>query len=470
MASAQVALNGLQRCLSYTQAQRDSSSTFYSSSVESLKQIRELASQIMIASNEALSKVGLEEPLSIVKDHPCDLVESDEFIQKVSEISSKVASEVANQVIFQVLNQFNLVNQQNISINHVDQYNQYSESLNLSEILEADCTDQENPGKIEEQTQISGNSIKSSTFIHDFKQVLREVHTLSVEKFSSPEIKLVSDLVFDYFDVRFNKKYDPNQIHWFSRKRFRDYLASILISYSRSVVVGESFKFYTNFENWLEDIQKSPSKYTLPVNCSSVYFNILVKDASQVSEYLDIEVVQKFKEIWAELWELGYYKFKNLSDDWCLPDKSLSWIQSNLECCAQNHDLFDDAVSLVINELCDTWKSLETCESFSICRAIAIRSNLSLQNLDYEDVVKLPQDLIQKSLQLYVSDNGIESLDRLKMKLKSIQSIVNDADSKCDSLEEKYRYLSQFPPSDLELVEVLEHYAANIAEVDNNEI
>ena len=78
MASAQVALNGLQRCLSYTQAQRDSDSTFYSSSVESLKQIRELATQIMLASNEALAKVGLDEPLDIVKQNSG---QSDEILQ-----------------------------------------------------------------------------------------------------------------------------------------------------------------------------------------------------------------------------------------------------------------------------------------------------------------------------------------------------------------------------------------------------
>lgn len=468
MTSAQVALNGLQRCLNYTQVQRDSESSFYSSSVESLEQIRDLAFQIMVASNEALAKVGLDKPLSIVETKSS---QSDEILKKAAEISGQVASEVANQVVIAVLNQFNVINQQNISINHVDHYNQYNE-IDAQEIID------ENLG---ETTKIEGDilelpgdldkSSKKSSFIHDFKDILRKVHNLPVDKFSSPEVKVASDLVFDYFEVRFNKKYDPTQIHWFSREKFRDYLVSILIKYSQSVVAGESFKFYDDFENWLKELTECPSKYTLPLDCFEIYYNLLEPDPAHISVSLKLEELDVFKKIWSELWELGYHKFSSFSYKFNVPDASVSWVACNLQSAVEYVGIKEDAVSSAICALGELWKSLETTYvSFDICRAIVIRSNPILQTINYEDTVKLSSDIIQKSLLAYVNYKGIGSIDRLKMKLKSIISIVEIADSKYDTLEEKYGYLSQFPPSDLELVEVLEHYAANIAEVDNNEI
>ena len=467
MTSAQVALNGLQRCLSYTQVQRDSESSFYSSSIDSLKQIRNLATQIMLASNEALAKVGLDEPLDIVKQNP---EQSDQILQKAAEISGQVAAEVANQVVFAILNQVNTVNQQNISINHVDQYNQYSESRSQEDSIEIAPYE---PEIVEESGEISKKSPKStknSNFIRDFKKISKEVHNLPVEKFSSPEVKLVSDLIFDYFDIRFNKKYDPSQIHWFSREKFRDYLASIIIGYSQALVDGKSYKFYDDFENWLNDIKETPSKYTLPLNCSIIYFNILNVKPSEVTYHLDREVIETIIQLWNELWTLGYYKFNNLSNEFDYPDAKLEWIQENLNASMIYSGPQDDPIPFAIYALCESWKDLEAWESFEICRAIVIRNTPILKQLNYEDVVKIPQDLIQKSLLCYIEDNGIGSIDRLKMKLKSIKSIVETADFKYSSLEDKYQYLNQFPPSDLELVEVLENYAANINGVDIDEI
>ena len=467
MASAQVALNGLQRCLSYTQAQRDSDSTFYSSSVESLKQIRELATQIMLASNEALAKVGLDEPLDIVKQNSG---QSDEILQKAAEISGQVAAEVANQVVFAVLNQFNNVNQQNISINHVDQYNQYTEMISQEDSLEIELCEDEIPVESGKISKKSPKSSKNSNFIRDFKKILKEVHALPVEKFSSPEIKAVSDLVFEYFDIRFNKKYDPNQIHWFSREKFRDYLVSILLGYSQSMINNTNFEFYDDFMNWLNDIKKIPSRYTLPFNCFTIYFNVINIEPSDIAFHLDKEVVTVFYNMWNELWSLGYYKFSSFTSDFSYPDAKLTWVHGNLESSINCSGIEEDSIASVINSLGESWKSLEEWESFEICRAIVIRNNSILKQLNYEDVVKIPQDLIQKSLLCYIEDNGIGSIDRLKMKLKSIRSIVENADSKYSSLEDKYQYLNQFPPSDLELVEVLENYAANMNGVGIDEI
>ena len=452
MTTSHAALNGLQRCLTFTEEQRDSDSSFYSSGIEALKQIRDIATQIMLASNEALAKVGLDESLEIVKSTSSQLTNPEFILEEAAKVSEQTASQVVNQIFSVVFNQFNGNSQQNVLIEQVDTF-QSSASANIEVKPEVD------PEILDVEVEDSKKSSRSHSEIYDYKKILAEVANLPISKFSSPQIKTGAILVSEYFDVRFNKRYDVHQIHWFSMEKLRDYLVSVLLGFSESVVKGQYQEFCSDFKLWLSEIRENSSKYTLPANCASIFFEILNKDPNSVSKQLSNEALSYFDDMWSELWKLGYYKFKKWSNLTCYPSKDVDWIRkqlnSSLKCESNKRSWNLDGE---IDKILTLWQDLEEYESFDVCRAIVIKDSILLQSLEYQDLVKLPRELLRESLKMYITSNGYASVSKLKMKLDSMRSIMKYTDEKFDSLEDSYKYLSEFSPNDLDLVEVLEHY------------
>ena len=162
MTTSQVALKGLERCLDFTEMQRDSQSSFYSTGIESLQQIRELAAQICIAANDALAKVGLDEPQSIVK--PSKSLGLDDIEECVNHATE--------QAVLNIFNQLNIVNQQNISIDISTNENIVNTKIDEDKFEDLEPIDIEIPV----QSELSQKDDKpSSQFMSDFKQVLHKV-------------------------------------------------------------------------------------------------------------------------------------------------------------------------------------------------------------------------------------------------------------------------------------------------------
>lgn len=453
MTTSQSAINGLQRCLSFTEEQRDSDSSFYSSGIESLKQIRDLAVQVMLASNEALAKVGLDEPLEIVpvKSQNSELATT--ILEEAAKVSEETASKVINQMFSIVFNQFQGNSQQNIVVNSIESCKIDVQPENFIKNIVDEEDFEEEPLEIVEIEE-------SHNYIHDFKEILHDVAILPASKFSSPQVKSISSLISEYFDVRFCKKYDPNQIHWFSKKKMRDYLLSVLIRCVESESCENFQNLYDDLKKWLADIKVSPSKYTLPPEYNSIFFNILLKSPDSVDRPLSKSAFDRLIKVWDELWGLGYYKFNNLSYASYHPTKNLDWVRenlisaTNLDSSDVKHFNLDRAVKLLLSR----WTSLEKYESFDLCKAISIRSNKNLRKFSYQDMVKLPHSLLEDSLKVYVKANGYSSIDNLKSKLESMESIMNFADNNFATIQERYEYLNQYPPDQLDLVEVFETY------------
>ena len=254
MVTTQVALNGLQRGLTYVQYHQNSDSKLYSKGAKHIESIRNMALEILkIADNLLETKTNYE-------NHSFDESE-------ISKIADLVVEKISTKIPQQI-----------------------------SEI----------PAQIGEKVQKISENRKKNTFSKDFKSVISET-----TKNSSEDIKEYSEICENYFKVRFSPKNDPKNIHKFSMKSYTDYLKALILSISECEVAGvlEEFKVYIN--NWLSEVKKGNIKYTFPKPVAGYFYTL---NGSDTEHTIPQSVYEKASEIWNKLWESGFNEFDSLKD------------------------------------------------------------------------------------------------------------------------------------------------------------
>lgn len=288
MVSTQSAMNSLNRVLEYVNQTADVT-TMYQKGVENLKQIREIASQILRQTDNMLQLVDEFDPQPI-QTH------SDEALVKI-------ASEAASSAVINVLNQLNIIGEQNIHADTVIQYNSVEST------------------EIDEKPQAVPNSN-----ITKYKSIIKEVSEIGEDSFASELSYNCASLCNMYFNTRFNLTYDINRIHRFDKKQLKNYIASIIIAYADSYESGGLVEFESEVYNWCQEVVKGVVRYTLPKSAATIFFKIIKNQPLEISK----ESIQTAKQIWNDLWILGYSKLNTKclkTPSEYLPVYDLSWIE-----------------------------------------------------------------------------------------------------------------------------------------------
>ena len=403
MTTAKVALNGLQRSLKYAEEQLESQRSLYNPGVENFEEIRRLAQKIV------------------------DL--TDEILQ-ISEEMEKQEKVIEKEVVVKK--------------------------------KEVEIIDDEVP----------------QNFSKDFKQVLQNVASLPLTDFSSSKIKECADFCNEYFNVRFSKRYDILNLHKFNLKDFKNYLYSFLLTFADYYESSQFIEVVSSCYDWLEDVKSGNVKYTMPKIVSQTYFQVV-----KGGEYDSIDL-KSFELIWDELWELGYEVFGQYNNSnfpehipQCLKHvKSLYSCDSiTLESGLWNREVFEYALDSIeeetgiivnaalrgeIKQVCYSWMDLSRESTYDLFRALAMKDNLSLNKLHYENEVKLSDGTLCKSLIFYIMQNEVQ-VDVIEKKIESIFKKIQFLDSSFSSISEKYENVKDSDVGELELVEVLQFYAQN---------
>ena len=470
MSTYQSAMNGLKRSLDYVESQNTNDSNFYSSGVNNLKEIRDIASKVMINANQALAKVHQDDSRYVLK---LDNQEID-----VVEFATKIAVNVATQLFIQ----FNSVNQQNIQTENVIQYNTLNmdkdiliedESLELEE-----C--QEDIIEESQETKIPKN------YISDFKKVLNETKDKCNENYKLNECV---ELCAEYINIRFDPKYDVNKIHVFDRKRMRDYLVSFVFAYSKAANSDKDLnKFREEFEEWINSVKLGVISYTFPKSVSDIFFNILDTETK-----LDDDYIFGFK-LWRELWDIGYYKFDNYSWESTFKlDKELSWLKQQCpDCIVLLNDLkpstdtsYDDIFNISLNSiqfetnkiLQKKYKSIikeiyeQYCDfslnpMYEVVKPVILQKYPELKLIHTISENKILEGTLCKSLIFYGIHNS-DNLDEVNKQMDNINNISDKVNCTCTTYSEIEELLTQYDYKDLDLVEVFEYYVNNYVEACN---
>lgn len=325
----------------------------------------------------------------------------------------------------------------------------------------------------------SNTQLSSNSYAKNFKSIVSKTSANAVKSKNSisEDIVKCAEICATYFTVRFDKRFDKNNIHRFKIAKLPDYLYSLIFAYSKALSEGELGEFLSNFDFWIDEVKQGSVKYSLPKDAAFIFFN----------KKADINYIFEFQNIWNSLWELGYCEIAHLEFDTFKVDKfspfkyftksdafyscdkySVEELDKstvfNQVCAAVESELSITIQQDQRNEiepLCYAWLELVNEPTYDLFRAIAISNTPELRVFNYSNNVKLKEGTLFKSLIFYIlkeGENGIQkvisSMDRIFKKLKYLDSI-------CSDISSMYEIVKEEKPSDLDLIEVLTHYVEN---------
>lgn len=470
MSTAQVAINGLARCYSFTQALCDPSVSFYSSTIEYLKEIRDLGAKISVMANEALAKVGQNIPevkVATIKELSPD---SELILEEIRNLKLQVSS-IANvstsqNVVVQVNNSDTLNHSEvksyqspgSVVINPIKSSSPLmpSKADRIKRLKNSNPTTKQESfvDKIASRTKSNTNS-----YVRDFKTVVRDVGSLPLHKFSSDQIHDLSVLCSNYFEVRFARKSKCK----FQTQEFKNYLACFIIAYSNAEAKYQSREFLDECFSWVNGLKTEDSKYVMPLPVAQIYFNLINKKTQKPQCFVLRENYDRAKEIWNELWSLGYCTFNNFEHD-NLPDKNMTWLDTLLEGKIKEPASYitqktyekpslskpkhDNTESVrIFNQVLSLWRSLENYEAYNVMN-LKIRESVNLDSLDK-----------RQALLSYTESHGFESLKAISEYLNNIKSSYSYVQDAYDSLDAQVRVLSNYCFDSLDILDVISEYA-----------
>lgn len=283
MPTPQVAINGLKRCLQCVEEQANSNSTLYASNIGKFVEIRQLALQIAELSEVALKKSGIDFGYS----------------DKIHSEGLSTLTELISQTVMK--------------------------TLDSHQIVESNVVD---TVKDEDVEFTKSEKIDLNKFTRDFKSVLQ---TTEIELIKSNNTERhvfeCAKMCRTYFEIRFDKRNDIHNLHRFDRKQFKNYLASLVLAYGRSIVCREEELFRDKFYSWIEEVKEGKSPYTMPKFVAEIYFNI-IQDKTEDNTYEFSKVWwNKGVQLWKSLWKSGYSEFTKICRD-LSPTENLSWIEN----------------------------------------------------------------------------------------------------------------------------------------------
>lgn len=287
--SIATALNSMQRVTETLNSRKVSTSTVYSSNRERLKLIRQYAEDIMVAANDLLGRVGESDPRYYAT--ACGI----ENLERVAELA-------ASKVLEKALG----------TGRHIE--NGYAE-ISKKEFPRSE------EGRPESPTRF---------FSRNFKRVLsRTAATMRESK--DVEAAKCADMVDKVFGARFDSKNDPDRIHRFDRRQFRNYLAALVLDFSMESCEGRADAYLEYVGDWVETVKGGSVRFTLPPSASRVFFTIAKPEKCTDPIEVPDAANELAHRIWESLWHGGYFEFALLGDepDDSVPTHGFDWFDAD---------------------------------------------------------------------------------------------------------------------------------------------
>ena len=426
MCSVTAAMNGLKRSISYTKEKRDSSSAFYSSTIENLNEIKALAEQLIQIVDEALAKAEnfQDQELESSETQLIPIVE----VEEVADINEVKAS------------------------------------------FEIPST--------------------SRTYLKKLKSTVNALGKIDLKQYEFKPAKECIDLACQYFDVRFDKRNDPNHIHVFDQKCYINYLASFVLDYANHYIDNTIDEFKLMLYSWLDDVKLGLCKYTMPPDMSYLFFEMVNSD--NVESCYSYEAYIVAQDIWKCLWDLG------LSD--CArfelktqPNREFSWFNLSglkvvnivnsckhlsFDNCLSYPTVFDLALAKYVDEtntdinpeLLVEIESvfMKYCEfTLSSCYSIFQNYEVSKEpklNIVFDDKKhNISEGTIAKALIFYLS-SGKSSCEDLIQRLNDIKVLEQSIETKYKTFAAISEAIKEYDIESLDLLEVFIYYIDNYTE------
>lgn len=195
------------------------------------------------------------------------------------------------------------------------------------------------PNKGDENTDFTITSAKSGThikishvpkdYISKFKSVVNQTYNrVEANKLCNDEIKILAYHLNEYFKARFDFKKDINSIHKFDRTQFRNYLASLVLSFCKASRSNSIEAWEAELEEFLSKVNAQKQKYTLPRSSAQIFFDIRRSGDNSINS-IDDGDVELAIQVWDVLWKNGFKLFETkIGSDFSslIPTKSLSWL------------------------------------------------------------------------------------------------------------------------------------------------
>lgn len=163
------------------------------------------------------------------------------------------------------------------------------------------------------------NDTVSNTIVKDYKKAVDQVLEHDDIEFTT-NARDCMELFRDYLDVRFNIKNDPNKIHFFDKKQFRNYAAAFIINFANHLENDEVDSLIHYMNTWFEDVKTGTVKYTLPRDIAAIFFEIKNGNDLDISEY--VEYISR--EMWNESWVFGLNSL--YENSLYSPDYDMEWL------------------------------------------------------------------------------------------------------------------------------------------------
>lgn len=432
MATAQVALTGLTRCFSFIKDKHDSNSSFYSSTVDRIKEIRDLSSQVALLANEALARVGQDVVDVQVASRDELNVKSDAVLAEIADIKAQLAKIVDSP-------QNKIEDSVNIEQNEIPA-NSGSELLTKSNQLDKRVTQECSQCDEVKSKQLPKPVIKH--FIRDFKRVTNTLESIPEDRFSSPEVCRLGRICSQYFQ----KRYTKNSHCVFKVEDYRNYLLSFIIGYSRAYLDDKTSEYLEECSNWIRSLEFKNSKYTLPKPVAFIYFNQFNEKTKKPQCYISDDCMTVTQSIWNEFWLLGYNQFESLNYDF-LPDSDLSWAEITTNTLSEvNDEIWHNGMQEEFDMLVHQWKLIH---KFKIHQYRCIDFHIEYQFETFE---------FEQAVLSYVKRHGVGSIKDLQTRLDNIFPILEHAEFELKDEQEKQDYINSYPAESLELLDVIDEY------------
>lgn len=317
--SIATALNSMQRVSETLNSRKVSTTGLYSSNRERLKLIRQYAEDIMVAANDILGRVGESDPRYFATT--C----SSENLEKVAELAAEKALERV------------------MGMDTQPRIENASEGMFKAE---------------EARKGSDGQDFPTRHFAKNFKRVLSRTAT-TMRDSADIEASKCADMVDKVFRARFDSKNDPDKLHRFDRRQFRNYLAALVIDFSLESYEGKLDAYLDHMCDWVEAVKCGSVRFTLPPSASKVFFTIAKPEKCTDPVEISDHIKERASRIWESLWHGGYFEFAMLGDepDGVMPTHGFDWFDT---------DGVKDAVSSLPNGFTMAYDSLRQATGKSL--------------------------------------------------------------------------------------------------------
>ena len=285
----------IEQCKAQLERFETSQTNYYEPTLKRLKNLIDIEEQF----HSYLQELGSRYNLCLVSNvEVTQVVEQKQEVSNINQNDVTIASNVSPNV--------------QVNINTLDPSTFLQIFNKDNQVIETANLNNSATSVIESQPQ-SKNYVNRDTLtqlLHSYKDITNKTFTNCMNLNTMSEVTDCACLCKVFFETRFDKNNDPNHIHKFNARKFKEYLISLVYTYCCKNADGELESFIEEFNLWKDKVIEGTHPYTLPFSVLQTFKNLETDDYKY-----DQSVLQDVNLIWKYLWNFGFYEFSKIVID-----------------------------------------------------------------------------------------------------------------------------------------------------------